>query len=249
MKIVAIIQARMSSSRLPGKVLKEICGKSVLAHVVRRVQLCSLLDQVVVATTIGEEDNVIVQEAENLNVTSFRGSRDNVLSRYYHAAKEQATDVVVRITSDCPLLDPQVLTELIGTFLKKNCEKRSVDYLSNTLDRSYPRGLDAEVFYFEALETAFLNAQKDYEKEHVTPYLYQNRDKFVIEQLKNGQANYSDYRWTLDTPDDFKFIELVYNAIWEEGRFFQAADIYRLLERNPRLLKINSHIEQKKLGE
>lgn len=249
MKIVAIIQARMSSSRLPGKVLKTICGRSVLAHVVERVRRCSLLDQVVVATTTGEEDNSIVEEAHKLDTTVYRGSRDHVLSRYYYAAKANQADVVVRITSDCPLFDAQVLTELIGTFLKKNSSLDRVDYLSNTLERSYPRGLDCEIFYFSALEKAFHEAEKEYEREHVTPYIYQHPELFHIEQLANGRSEYVDYRWTLDTAEDFRFIETIYLALWQKQFGFESLDIYRLIEKNPYLLEINSHIHQKQLGE
>lgn len=249
MKIVAIVQARMSSTRFPGKVLKTICGKSVLAHVVERVRDCSLLDQIVVATTIGDEDDVIVEEANRLKTEIYRGSRENVLSRYYYAAKQFQADVVVRITSDCPLFDSQVLTEMIGTFLKKNSGLESVDYLSNTLERSYPRGLDCEVFYFSTLEKAFLEANKEYEKEHVTPYIYQHPELFRVQQLVNGHAEYADYRWTLDTAEDFRFVEAIYLALWQKKHNFRSLDIYRLIEKNPFLLEVNSHIRQKKLGE
>ena len=249
MKIVAIVQARMGSSRLPGKVMKEVCGKSILSHVISRISQCSLVDQVVVATTTNDEDDILIREADNLGVSSFRGSEDNVLSRYYHAASAYRADVVIRVTSDCPLFDPTILTEIVAVFLKKNSQARCVDYLSNTLDRTYPRGLDAEVLYFDVLKTAYQEADKNYEKEHVTPYVYQHADKFIVEQYRDADHDYSEYRWTLDTVEDFKFIETVYHALWERTRLFQTADIYRLLERNPFILDINSHIEQKKLGE
>ena len=249
MKIVAIIQARTGSSRLPSKVLKQICGQTVLGHVVDRVNSCCLLDEVVVATTTASEDDLIVKEADRLGAAVYRGSEENVLSRYYYAAQKSSADVVVRITSDCPFFDATLLTEMLAVFLKKNNSGRVVDYLSNTLDRTYPRGLDAEIFYFDVLERAFQNAVKDYEKEHVTPYVYEHPDLFVIAQHESDTFDCSDYRWTLDTVEDFKFIEIIYNALWEKNHVFQTIDIFRLIEKNPFLLNINSHIEQKKLGE
>ncbi len=180
MKIVAIVQARMGSTRLPGKVLKQLGDETVLHHVVERLKAVPLLDQIVIATTHDLQDDVMIKEAERLQVFSYRGSEQHVLSRYYEAALEYKADVVVRVTSDCPLLDPMVTNEVIGHYLREK-----VDYVSNTIDRSYPRGLDTEVFSFAALEKTNREAHTEAQFEHVTPYIYQNPQQFSLSFYKN----------------------------------------------------------------
>jgi spore coat polysaccharide biosynthesis protein SpsF len=249
MKILAIIQARMGSTRLPGKVMKLLCGQTVLGHVVSRVKECEILDGVIVATTTLQEDDVLEVEGRKFGAFTYRGSSDNVLSRYYHAACEYNADVVVRITSDCPLFDADLLTEMLTVFLKKNSPCRTVDYLSNTLDRTYPRGLDAEIFYMDVLKKAYHQATKDYEKEHVTPYIYQHSDEFVILQHKDNSNNFSDYRWTLDTVEDLKLIKLIYNSLWNVDNIFKRDDIYNILNDNISWLEINKNVVQKVLGQ
>lgn len=157
MKVVCIVQARVGSTRLPGKVLKEICGKTVLEHDVNRVKLVPNIDEIIIATTRKKQDDKIIDEVNRLGVKYFRGSENDVLSRYYFAAKENNADVIVRITSDCPCLDQNILTNMINLFLKKS---KVLDYMNNTLQKSYPRGYDIEVFSFKALEIAFNNAKK-----------------------------------------------------------------------------------------
>lgn len=247
MKTVAIIQARMGSTRLPGKVMKVICGKTVLEHVIERVKGCRLLDEVVIATTVSPADDAIVKEAERCGVKWFRGSEEDVLERYYLAAKEYDAEIVVRITSDCPLFDPTVLTEMLDYFNSERSQGLNIDYLSNTLTRSYPRGLDAEVFTFTALEKAFLNAVQPYEREHVTPYIHQHPEIFSL----HGQTSDEDlsaHRWTLDTEEDFRLIEEIYFALYKENKFFTTEHILELLKQRPELAGINAHVEQKKLG-
>jgi len=199
MDIVAIIQARMGSTRLPGKVLMDLFGKTVLEHVIDRVKICPLVDKIVVATTTLPIDDVIVQECARINIHTFRGSSEDVLSRYYGAAKESGADIIIRVTSDCPLFDPDVLTNMLERF--------NVDYLSNTIKRTFPKGLDAEIFTMSTLERAHIEATDDYDREHVTPYIYNNPDKFVLSSFEDVNDN-SNQRLTLDTPEDWEIIKL-----------------------------------------
>ncbi|AZV55552.1 GNAT family N-acetyltransferase [Clostridium sp. AWRP] len=244
MKVVCIVQARFSSTRLPGKVLKEICGKTVLEHDVDRLRRIKNLDEIVIATTTLEKDNAIVKECEKLKVKCFRGSEEDVLSRYYYAAKENSADVVVRVTSDCPLIDSEVAESIIQCYME-NREK--YDYVSNTIDRTYPRGLDTEVFSFYALEKAFNEAASQRDREHVTPYIWDNDNIFNIFQYKN-EMDYSNLRWTLDTKEDFKLISIIYEQF--QGRdYFGMNEIVKFLEKNPEVKEINKCIEQKKIDD
>ncbi|MFX0560701.1 NTP transferase domain-containing protein [Tepidibacillus infernus] len=243
MKVVAIIQARMGSTRLPGKVMKKIVGKTVLEHVIERVKRSKEINEIVIATTTKEDDDVIVKEAERLNVKYFRGSEDDVLSRYYYAAKEHHADIVVRITSDCPLIDPNITDGIIGYYNKHNYDIVT-NAGSNLNQRTYPRGLDTEVFSIEQLEEAFKNAKEEYQREHVTPYLYEKSNK--IYYYKNND-DYSNYRWTLDTPEDFKLITEIYEHLYKGESNFFLEEIINLFKEKPELIKINQGIEQKKI--
>jgi spore coat polysaccharide biosynthesis protein SpsF len=243
-KTVAIIQARMNSTRLPGKVMKNLCGHSVLAHVVQRVKECSLLDEIVVATTISAADDAIDSECQKLNVHCFRGSESDVLERYYLAAQEYEARVIIRVTSDCPLFDPMLLHEMLEYFSLQVSKKLSIDYYSNCLERSYPRGLDAEIFTYQALEKAFLNAEQAYEKEHVTPYIYQHPEVFALHSKINA-LDLSFCRWTLDTDEDWKLIREIYNALYIDGELFTTEEVFNLMERRPELPLLNVHVHQK----
>ncbi len=239
---VVIIQARMGSTRLPGKIMLPLCGKTVLEHDINRVSAATRMDDIVVATTTKPADDVVAEEALRLGVKVFRGSEDDVLSRYYLAAKAHDAETIIRITSDCPLYDPQLLDEMIGTFQQSRC-----DYLSNCLVRSYPRGLDTEIFTFAALEKAYNEATEQVQKEHVTPYINQRPELFLIEDYV-ADTNHADLRWTLDTQEDFDFITAIYNALYPANPLFTTNDILQLLEEKPALKTINAHIEQKKLA-
>lgn len=240
MKIGVIIQARMGSTRLSGKVMKKIEGKTVLDHVIERVKQSKKIDEIIVATTTKNSDSVIEKEALRCGVKSFRGSEEDVLSRYYHAAKENELDIVIRITSDCPLIDPNIMDYMIEEYLQND-----YDMLSNggitPKERSFPRGLDIAIFNFDVLEEAFLNAEKDYEREHVAPYIYENK---VVSYYKNNN-DLSDNRWTLDTYEDLKFIEEVYKSLYKGRHNFYMKDIIKLINERPELKAINSHVEQK----
>lgn len=243
MKIGAIIQARMGSTRLAGKVMKEIKGKTVLQHVIERVQQSKLVDEIVIATTLHERDNAIEKEALKCGVKVFRGSEDDVLSRYYYAAKENGIDIVIRITSDCPLIDPFVIDEIINSYLNGNHEI-ATNAGADLSQRTYPRGLDTEVFSFKDLESAFNNAKETYQREHVTPYIYENSKNALFYKNK---VNYSKYRWTLDTEEDFELIYNIYDRLYTGTHNFYLKEIIELFNQEPELYQINEHIEQKKL--
>jgi spore coat polysaccharide biosynthesis protein SpsF len=242
MKIAAIIQARMSSKRLPGKVLMDLGGETVLARVVRRLRRATLIEEIVVATTSSPADHAIVRECQRLSVGVFRGEENDVLDRYYHAAQWIGADGIVRITSDCPLIDPEITDQTIRSFLE-----RRPDYASNALQRTYPRGLDTEVMTWEALASAWREARLSYQRAHVTPYIYENPDRFDILSVK-GTADYSSHRWTLDTEEDLAFIRAVYDRLGNDDSF-SWCDVLALLEQEPELAELNREVMQKELHE
>ena len=246
MNTVAIIQARMGSTRLPGKVLRKIFDRTILGHLLTRVRTCERLDSIVVATPEAVADDAIAAEAQAYGAAVFRGSETDVLSRYYGAARAQGADVVVRITSDCPLYDPQLLDRMLAAFVKPSAGP--LDYLSNVTKRTFPRGLDTEVFAFDALERAHREARQPYEREHVTPFLHQHPELFRMRSFEE-QPDWSGLRWTLDTAEDWRFIEAVYQALYRTHPLFTTAEVLKLLQERPELTKINAHVEQKKLGQ
>jgi spore coat polysaccharide biosynthesis protein SpsF len=242
MKTLAIIQARMGSTRLPGKVLKDLGGQTVMARVLRRVSRMRAVDEMIVATTSGTADDPVVGEASRNGVPVYRGSDEDVLDRYYQAACLSKADVIVRITADCPLIDPGVSDRVIDKFLDVR-----PDYASNTLERTYPRGLDTEVASFATLQRAWEYAREPYQRAHVTPYIYQNGRQFRLFSVK-GIENYSHHRWTLDTPEDLEFLRGVYAKLsGNEDLGWQ--DVLKIVESDPALSAINRHICQKALSE
>lgn len=240
MKTVAIIQARIGATRLPGKVLKKLCGRTVLDHVILRVRRARRVDGVIVATTTELRDDPVIAECEHLNVPSFRGSEQDVLGRYFGAAQASGAEAVVRVTADCPLFDGTVLDEMLAVF-----SGSAADYLSNVQRRTFPRGLDAEIFTFAALSRAHQEATHPHEREHVTPYIYQHPERFRLSSFE-GPEDLSAHRWTLDTPDDWRFIQSVYGTLCDN---FSTADVLKLLRDQPELARINSHVRQKALSQ
>lgn len=235
MNIAVITQARVGSTRLPGKVMKKILGKTVLIHDLDRIKEMETINKIIVATTDLDEDNIIPKTVEKYDkgVGIFRGSKDDVLDRYYNASKEFNVDVIIRITSDCPLIDPKPSDLVVETFLKNDC-----DYCCNNMPRTYPLGLDTEVFSFEALERAWREAKMPYEREHVTPYIRENPDKFKMINVRNN-VDLSHLRWTLDYPEDFEFITEIYKRLYPKKKIFYMEDILKILESEPNLIDIN----------
>lgn len=245
MKIGAIIQARTSSSRLPRKVLKPLPFNSdvcVLQQVIRRVSRSDLIDEVIIATSTNEDDQEIVDIAKKENKKVYCGSLDNVLERYYNAANENNLDIVVRITSDCPCMDSAVIDKIIQNHLDLEA-----DYTSNSLKESFPRGIDVEVMNFNVLKRAYFEASQDYEKEHVTPFIYKSHpEEFKINTYVD-KINNSDIRITLDTSQDYALLCCVYDNLYEEDNFFTLEDILELFDKKPWIKSINEDIIQKKV--
>lgn len=237
-KVVAIIQARMGSSRLPGKVLMDICGKSMLERVAGRVAKSKLTDAVIVATGTDTADDPISELCSRNNISCYRGSLTDVLDRYYHAAKADNAAFVVRVTADCPLIDPEVCDKVIAGLIE---HPDKYDYASNIIERTYPRGLDTEVFKFCVLEDAWKKAKTAYQREHVTIYMYEVRGRCALLNIKNSK-DLSSYRWTVDEADDLDFVRRIYARLRDD---FGMGDVIELLEKEPELLKINSHVRQK----
>ncbi|OPX90128.1 MAG: 3-deoxy-manno-octulosonate cytidylyltransferase [Pelotomaculum sp. PtaB.Bin013] len=242
-RVVAIIQARMGSTRFPGKIMKNLFGKSVLAHVIERVKQIKSIDDVVIATTMLVGDDIVEQEAAIQEAKVFRGSEEDVLSRYYYAAQKYKAQSVVRITSDCPLIDPVVCDEIIGCF-QQNVYDLVTNAGGDLTQRTYPRGLDTEVFSFQLLEEVFKKADVKYQREHVTPYIYEHSDRIFY--YKN-QVDYSRYRWTLDTAEDFALIREIYRHLYKGKHDFYLTEVIKLIEKYPELAKLNENIKQKNI--
>jgi spore coat polysaccharide biosynthesis protein SpsF len=264
-KTIAIIQARMKSSRLPDKVMLDIAGKPMLQRVVERTARAKLVDQVIVATTSDIDEDPIARFCEQMNIACFRGSLQDVLDRYYQCAIQYSPDIVVRITADCPVIDPVLIDETIGVMTGKllgnglwkpqgNSEVYPSptvpwipwDYAATRLPppwkRTYPIGLDAEAVTFKALKRAWKEAEAQHEREHVLPYLYdaENRFRCIIGSYK---TDYGQYRWTVDTIPDLELIRQIYQRLGREDFTWQ--DILDLMLNNPELNNLNADIPHK----
>ena len=242
MKTIAIIQARMGSSRLPGKVMQDICGQPMLMWVVKRARMARTIEKVVVAATNNEEDKIIETFCNMNKITCFRGSSEDVLDRFYQAACFFQADVIVRLTSDCPFIDPDLIDETVHAFLDSK-----VDFAANRLPppftRTYPIGLDVEVVSMSALRCAWKEAVQLHEREHVLPYLYEVPGRFNILTLDLPQ-DLSSLRWTVDTPQDLEFIRQVADRL--KCRFdFSWRDVLQVLQLHPELKEINALIKHK----
>ncbi len=267
--VVAIIQARMKSSRLPGKVLLDIQGKPMLTRVLERVTLAKRIDRVVLATTDGVDDNPLADYCRENQIACYRGSLYDVLDRYYQAAASAQADVVVRLTSDCPLLDPGLIDETIAVLLGEGQTQAQWipasnnpeacpppmdvrfpwDFAATRLpppwERSFPIGLDVEACTHAALKKAWQEASAPYEREHVMPYLYDEPDRFRC-IVGGWQENYGFHRWTVDTADDLKLVNEIYARLKGE---FTWLDVLALMKTNLQLFEINAAIHHKDFRE
>lgn len=237
-RVVAIIQARMGSTRLPGKVLMDLGGESVLARVARRLSRASRIEKILVATTDSSQDDPVIRACEHLGIAHFRGSESDVLGRYLQAAEQVGYEVVVRITADCPLIDAEVVDQTIGAF-----EYSNADIACNDFPRTFPRGLDVEVFTSSALRKAAAIATEPYQREHVTSVIYERPDLFHRVSVC-GPEDFSHYRWTLDTPEDLEMIRAIYSHFGNRDDFCWR-DAVNLMQRVPELQLINAHVMQK----
>lgn len=247
MKRLAIIQARAGSTRLPGKVLMPLGGSTVLGCVIDRLSVANRIDEMVVATTTESADDAVERHARELGAGTFRGSSEDVLGRFYGAASALLADVIVRITADCPLIDGA----LVDTMLQAHAERPGCDYLSNSIVRTYPRGLDVEIFTMQVLERAYREANLPYQREHVTPYFYQHPELFMLYSYTDPSgADHSQMRWTLDTPEDYAFLQAVYDRAGHGApRDVRTAEVIAMLEREPAIAQLNAGVRQKTLGE
>lgn len=232
--IGAILQARMSSSRLPGKVMRVLDGKNPLIYyVIEQMKNCKKVDKIIVATSDDKEDDVIEKFVSNLGIDCFRGELNNVLDRYYKCAKKFKLSAIVRITCDNPLMDPSIVDNLVSIF-----EQTDNDLVVNIKERTFPHGTEVEVFSFNALEKVWKSAKLPSEQEHVTPFFYNHSEKFKIFNVKN-EKNLSSFRWTVDREDDFKLVSELVKII--KKRPILMVDILETLEKNPYLKMINQN--------
>lgn len=239
--IYAMIQARMGSSRLPGKVMKEVLGKPILQHIIERLDFCNEIDKIIVITSDEAENEPIRELCDNLSVDCFSGNEFDVLDRYYQAAivlNLNDGDNIVRITADCPLIDPKIVDEVIRKHLEGN-----FDYTNNTLIRSFPDGLDCEVFTVPILKEMWDTAKLKSEREHVTLFIKNNPDNYNLGNIKQD-CDLSDLRWTVDEKEDFILIKKIYECLYDEEKIFLMEDILELFNNNPSLLKINDMYER-----
>lgn len=245
MNKVIVVQARMTSTRLPGKILLEVLGKPLLEYQIERLRRVRNADAIVIATTTNNTDEPVVALGDRLSIPVYRGSEHDVLGRYHGAALARGADLVVRITSDCPLIDPCVVDQVLGFYLQN---EGAYDYVSNTLQRTYPAGMDTEVFPFAVLDEACREALDAAEREHVTPFIYRRHGRYRIGQV-TGDSDNSRHRWTVDTPEDFELVRRVIAALYPAHPNFSLGEVLQLLDRNPSWPEINAHVVQKKLGE
>jgi spore coat polysaccharide biosynthesis protein SpsF len=243
MKTVIISQARMTSTRLPGKILKEVLGKPLLEYQIERLKRVVNADLVVIATTTNASDDIVASFCNHQGISCFRGSESDVLARYYLAAREHGAEIVVRVTSDCPLIDPNIVSAVIGRYTDG---QQSFDYVSNTLVRTYPRGMDTEVFSFKALAEAYKEARLPAHREHVTPFIHSQPDRYNLGSVENTK-DYSKYRWTVDTPEDFELIKAIIETVYLRNPRFTMEDCLEAYSQHPHWLEINNHVEQKKI--
>jgi spore coat polysaccharide biosynthesis protein SpsF len=230
-----VVQARMGSTRLPGKVLKDIAGRPMLSYQMERLRRVKRAERIVVATTDQPADDAVERFCRKEKIACVRGSEDDVLARYHLAIERFPTDVVVRITADCPLIDPAIVDEAIAAY--------EPDYVSNMLEITYPYGMAVEVFSAQALREAHREAKDPAEREHVTPFIWRRPQRYRLKSL-TMTPNLSHHRWTVDTPEDF---ELVSRLLKTLKPHFTLQDVLAVLDEHPDWCAINAHVEQKAL--
>lgn len=239
--VAIIVQVRMGATRLPGKPLLKVIGKPLIYYLAERLKQSKLNLPLIFATSTNQKDDPLVEALDQQKLKVFRGSEEDVLSRYYQAATQFNIETIIRITGDCPLIDPDLIDQAVSVFVKS-----SYDYYSNTIKRTYPRGMDIEIFSYSALKKAYENSTQLTEKEHVTPYIYRHPELFQLGEMLNiGDS--SSYRLTVDTPEDFELIRRILGRLYPKNPQFRLVDILKLLHQEPEWVKINQHIEQKKI--
>lgn len=241
MKVEIYVQARMGSKRLPGKVLKPVLGKPLLSFLVERLRNIKEADAFAILTTHSPADDAIVSFCEEKSIPCYRGPEDDVLTRYHQVALDRRPDVIVRVTADCPLIDPKLADQVIKDF-RDNYP--TYDYISTT---GYPRGLDLEVLTFEALDRAFKEGMKPEEREHVTPFIYRHPEIFQLKMIASPKP-LGEHRWTVDTIEDFNLVKILLENLYPLNPDFSYQDILNLLKQHPEWIQINAHVKQKLLS-
>lgn len=241
--VVCIIQARMGSERLPGKVIKEIKGIPMIIHILNRLKQSDKIDKTIVATSTNPENDKLVEIVENDGGIVFRGSEDDVLKRYIDAAEQFGGKYIIRVTGDCPLISAEVIDALIDRFLAAE-----VDYMRVDVPNTFARGFDAEIFTREALLKAHQKATEARYREHVTLYMYEHPEEFSIAKMEAKKSwNRPNYRLCVDTKEDFKVVERIYDALYDDNSYFTIDDIISFLDAHPEIANINQSIIQKKV--
>jgi len=248
MDCAIMLQARMGSTRLPGKVLQPVLGKPLIAYAVERLQKVAAAELWVLTSQLPGDDPIEAWCQQN-QIRCYRGSENDVLDRYYQASQKSQAQWILRVTGDCPLIDPDIINQMLALLEETQQEqpKDRPDYLSNTLERTFPRGLDAELIHRTALETAWQEARLPVEREHVTPFIYRHPERFKLKQYRQ-ENDLSAMRWTVDTPEDFKLIEAIITELAPLQPDFRQKDILALLEKHPDWILWNAHIEQIKVS-
>ena len=235
MKNLAIIQARLSSSRLPGKVLKKVLGKPIILYQLERVLKSKLINKVIIATSIEKSDDDLCKLCLKNNIDFYRGSLNDVLSRFYNTYKQFGpSENIIRLTGDCPLIDPKIIDKVILKHLNSN-----FDYTSNTIQPSWPDGFDVEVINSKILEVVNKNAKTPYDREHVTSYIYKNKQTFKLQNISNSR-DWSKIRLTLDFKEDFELIKTIISELYPTNANFKTSDIFKFLNKNAELSNLNS---------
>lgn len=245
MRMIAFIQARIKSNKLPGKVLKLLAGKPMLWHVIHRVRQIKLLHDVVVATSYSDSDSKIVRLCDQQQFKVFTGSENDVVDRIYHAAQYYQAQAILRVKADCPFIDPSIVTRLIHKFNIQQWDYAGIntaESIVHTKSPRFPDGLDAEIIRFSTLQTIWREAQNKLQREYVTPYLFQNSDKFTLGILSPNQ-DYSNLRLTVDSPSDYAFAKLIYKNLYIPGRVFSFKEIIKFFDRHTDLMKLNQQTE------
>lgn len=237
-KVIAIIQVRLDSTRLPRKALRDIIGKPMIIHLLERTEKSELINDIVIATTKSKSDDEVVDVVKKYGLPIFRGNYEDVLDRYYNAAKKHKADVIVRITGDCPLMDPQIIDKIIQYFIDHD-----YDYVSNTIKPTYPDGLCVEAFSFKTLEKAWNEAKLLSEREHVTPYITKHPEIFKVKNIENS-IDLSHLRWCVDQQEDLEFVTEVFKRLYNKDAIFFMEDVLELLDGSPELKEINIGIQR-----
>ncbi len=239
LKKVAIIQARMASTRLPGKVLMDLAGKPMLAHVVMRVGLCRLIDDVIIATSRQSQDDPIEQLAQRLKCACFRGSETDVLARFVGAAKQTSAEIIVRITADCPLIDATVIERVVETMITNG---DACDYASNVQQRSFPHGLDTEAFFLDTLMRLDRLGKTSVAREHVTTYLRLEHPELFLTRSVVDDLDHSGMRWTVDTSEDLEALRLIFTQLNLAERVLPYKEVIAFLDKHPEIMQVNAGI-------